>query len=100
MAGDSALIPLVRAVAAGDAAAAWRLLAALPALASARLEEGATRQAARTNLAGAASRFAALLLPQILPVFSVVAPCDPGAGLRDLVLVQPRQATSDWSIDH
>ena len=24
----------------------------------------------------------------------------PGAGLRDLVLVQPRQATSDWSIDH
>jgi hypothetical protein len=29
-----------------------------------------------------------LLLPQILPVFSVVAPCQPGAALRDLVLVQ------------
>src|SRR5260370_42437736 len=28
---------------------------------------------------GAASRLAALLLPQILPVFSVVAPCQPGA---------------------
>ena len=27
---------------------------------------------------------AALLLPQILPVFSVVAPCHPGAALRDL----------------
>ena len=31
-----------------------------------------------------ASRLAALLLPQILPVFSVVAPCQPGAALRDL----------------
>ena len=30
-------------------------------------------------LAGAASRLAALLLPQIRPVFSVVAPGDPGA---------------------
>ena len=39
---------------------------------------------------------AALLLPQILPVFSVVAPCHPGAPLRDLVLVQPRRATSKW----
>jgi len=27
---------------------------------------------------------AALLLPQILPVFSVVAPCDPGAALRTM----------------
>jgi hypothetical protein len=34
-----------------------------------------------------------LLLPQILPVFSVVAPCHPGAALRDLVLVQPIQIT-------
>src|SRR5438128_6365425 len=28
---------------------------------------------------GAASRLAALLLPQIFPIFSVVAPCQPGA---------------------
>jgi len=44
-------------------------------------------------LPGGASRLAALLLPQILPVFSVVAPCHPGAALRNLGLVQPRQAT-------
>ena len=42
----------------------------------------------KDHLAGGASRLAALLLPQILPVFSVVAPCQPGAALRDLVLVQ------------
>src|SRR5438067_12880826 len=42
----------------------------------------------KDHLAGGASRLAALLLPQILPVFSVVAPCHPGAALRDLVLVQ------------
>jgi hypothetical protein len=47
----------------------------------------------KDHLAGGASRLAALLLPQILPVFSVVAPCHPGAALRDLVLVQPIQAT-------
>jgi hypothetical protein len=35
-----------------------------------------------------------LLLPQILPVFSVVAPCHPGAARRDLVLVQRGQTTS------
>src|SRR5206468_5604505 len=42
-----------------------------------------TRQqpAAKVQLhsAGAASRLAALLLVQILPVFSLVAPCHPGA---------------------
>src|SRR5438477_3098389 len=48
----------------------------------------------KDHLAGGASRLAALLLPQILPVFSVVAPCHPGAALRDLVLVQRGQATS------
>src|ERR687898_54915 len=48
----------------------------------------------KDHLAGGASRLAALLLPQILPVFSVVAPCHPGAALRDLVLVQRRHATS------
>src|SRR3972149_2178705 len=37
-----------------------------------------------TYLPGGASRLAALLLPQIHPVFSVVAPCRPGAALRDL----------------
>jgi hypothetical protein len=47
----------------------------------------------KNHLAGGASRLAALLLPQILPVFSVVAPCHPGAALRDLVLVQRGQAT-------
>src|SRR5690349_4928495 len=47
----------------------------------------------KDHLAGGASRLAALLLPQILPVFSLVAPCQPGAALRDLVLVQRRQAT-------
>ena len=48
----------------------------------------------KDHLAGGAARLAALLLPQILPVFSVVAPCHPGAALRDLVLVQRGQATS------
>src|SRR5438067_9418918 len=48
----------------------------------------------KDHLAGGASRLAALLLPQILPVFSVVAPCHPGAALRDLVLVQRGPATS------
>jgi len=60
----------------------------------------------KDHLAGGASLFhpnagaalgtpelAALLLPHILPVFSVVAPCHPGAALRDLVLVQRGQAT-------
>src|SRR5262245_2370526 len=36
-----------------------------------------------TEFPGGASRLAALLLPQILPVFLVVAPCQPGAALRD-----------------
>jgi hypothetical protein len=40
---NSALMALARAVAAGDSVAASRLLAASPALASARFEEGATR---------------------------------------------------------
>src|SRR5438093_13731872 len=48
----------------------------------------------KDHLAGGASRLAALLLPQILQVFSVVAPCHPGAALRDLVLVQRGRATS------
>src|SRR5205814_3024173 len=48
----------------------------------------------KDHLAGGASRLAALLLPQILPVFSVVAPCHPGAALRDLVLDHRGRATS------
>jgi len=36
------------------------------------------------NLPGGASRLAALLLAQILSVFSLVAPCQPGAALRHL----------------
>jgi hypothetical protein len=47
----------------------------------------------KDHRAGAASRLAALLLPQIWPISSVVAPCDPGAALRDLVVAQRRQAT-------
>ena len=48
----------------------------------------------KDHLAGGASRLAALLLPHILPACSVVAPCHPGAALRDLVLVQRGRATS------
>jgi hypothetical protein len=33
----------------------------------------------RRHSADDASRLAALLLPRILPIFSVVAPCQPGA---------------------
>jgi hypothetical protein len=44
---DSALMPLVRAIVAGDAPAALGLLAASPALARACFAEGATRQAAK-----------------------------------------------------
>jgi hypothetical protein len=52
----------------------------------------------KDRLSGGASRLAALLLPQILPVSSVVAPCDPGAARRHPVLVQRGQAT--WSNPH
>jgi hypothetical protein len=44
---DSALMDLIRAIVAGDAAAAARLLAAAPALAHACVAEGATRAAAK-----------------------------------------------------
>jgi hypothetical protein len=44
---DSALMSLVRAIVAGDAAAVLRLVAASPALVTARFEKGATRQAAK-----------------------------------------------------
>ena len=37
----------------------------------------------KERLPGGASRLAALLLPHILPVCSVVAPCHPGAALRN-----------------
>ena len=65
------------------------------------------------HLPGGASRGAALLLSRIPPVFSVVAPGPParisqachvransarGAALRDLVLLQPRRATSRLSM--
>jgi hypothetical protein len=46
---DAALMVLIRSIVAGDAAGAFRLLAASPALASARLEQGATRQAAKAH---------------------------------------------------
>src|SRR6267142_1736567 len=51
------------------------------------------------RLAGGASRLAALLLPQILPVSSVVAPGQPGAALRDLVLVQRGHTTRRRAIE-
>jgi Ankyrin repeats (many copies) len=47
-ASDAALMSLARAIAADDAAAALRLLAATPALACAHFENGATRQGAKT----------------------------------------------------
>ncbi len=46
-AGDSGLMALVRAIVVDDAAAALRLLAASPALASTRAEDGATRHEAK-----------------------------------------------------
>jgi hypothetical protein len=49
----------------------------------------------KDHLAGGASRLAALLLRQIVPVSSVVAPCQAGAALRDLVLVQRGHATRE-----
>ena len=48
-AGDSRLMALVRAIVADDPALAQRLLAALPILATAHAEEGATRQAAKAH---------------------------------------------------
>ncbi len=45
-AGDSGLMALVRAIVASDSGTALRLLAASPVLATARAEDGATRQAA------------------------------------------------------
>src|SRR5919112_775089 len=48
-------------------------------------------------LRGGTSGFAALLLAQILPAFSVAAPCQPGAALRDLLLVQRGPATTYWT---
>jgi D-alanyl-D-alanine-carboxypeptidase/D-alanyl-D-alanine-endopeptidase len=50
----------------------------------------------REYLAGSASRLTALLLPQILPVFSVVTPCHPGAARRDPALVQCGQTSNRW----
>jgi hypothetical protein len=41
----------------------------------------------RQRIPGGASRLAALLLPRIFPIFSVVAPCDPGAALQTTVAV-------------
>src|SRR6185369_13608956 len=46
------------------------------------------------RLSGGASRLAALLLPQILPVSSVVTPCHPGAALRGLCNASRFQGTS------
>jgi len=48
-ADDSALLTLIRTIARGDDAAALRLLAASPHLASAHVEDGATRAAARDH---------------------------------------------------
>jgi hypothetical protein len=51
------------------------------------------------HLSGGASRLAALLLPQICSIFSVVAPCHSGAALRNLLLIQLKQATSCKTIE-
>src|SRR5947208_13671159 len=47
----------------------------------------------KDHLAGGASRLAALLSAQTFPIFSRLAPCHPGAALRDLVLVQRGRTT-------
>jgi ferredoxin-NADP reductase len=46
------------------------------------------------RLPGGASRLAALLFPRIFPIFSVVAPCQPGAALRNPLHTWRGQATS------
>src|ERR1700674_2782891 len=51
----------------------------------------------RLHSAGAASRLAALLLPQIFPIFSVVAPCQPGASPPS---VQRRTSTTGCPSRH
>ena len=45
-----------------------------------------------------ASRLAALLIAHLCPISSLFAPCDPGAALRQSVVLQRGQATSpsDW----
>jgi len=48
-AAESHLMTLIRAIIVGDEAAALRFLAASPALVTARLEDGATRQAAKAH---------------------------------------------------
>jgi len=55
---------------------------------------GGPYQLNQWHLSGGASRLAALLLHQIRPVFSVVAPCHPGAALRNLLLIQLIRTTS------
>ena len=67
----------------------------LLAFTSAALVAGAGYQPVvkvQLHSAGAASRLAALLLAQILPVFSLVAPCHPGASPPS---VQRRTFTTD-----
>ena len=48
-----------------------------------------------TKFPGGASRLAALLLPHIGLICSVVAPCDPGAALRDFANASRFQGTGD-----
>jgi hypothetical protein len=66
---DSALMALVRAIAADGAATALRLLDVSPALASARFREGTTRQTAKAHYLDEIERYiyagdTALLAPQ------------------------------------
>jgi hypothetical protein len=84
---------------AGEAAFALRASAGQPShdtRAKAGVPNGTSGPSTvkKDHLVGGASRLAALLLPHILPVFSVVAPCQPGAALRDLVLFHRGRATS------
>ncbi len=55
--GESALMALVRAIVAGDAAAAEELLAASPELATAQADRGATRQDAADHYLGAIGHY-------------------------------------------
>ena len=46
------------------------------------------------RLPGGASRLAALLVAYIYPICALLAPCDPGAALRQSVMLQRTQTTS------
>ncbi len=55
--GDTALMALIHAIAGGDTATASKMLAAMPGLATARVERGATRETAAENYLDAVGHY-------------------------------------------